>query len=281
VCVVLRRRTLLVLPFAGCLALGAAPGTTAPAAHAAATPGGVLIKVARSKQGSPSGNQSMNWFGYNIGALERGGTTFHSISGNWTVPAASQHTKGQAESSSTWIGIGGGCVDSGCLVGDNTLIQAGTEQDVSASGARSYSAWWEIIPGPSFTISSMKVAPGDQMSVSISEARPDSEIWNITVRDQTRGETFTNQVPYSSSYATAEWIEETPLVIDTSGAALADLPNLTTTRFDSATVNGADPHLVATESISLIDASGKVIGAPSAPDAEGDGFSDCAWHSSC
>ncbi|HET6810068.1 MAG TPA: G1 family glutamic endopeptidase [Acidimicrobiales bacterium] len=277
----LRRRSLLVLPFAGCLALGAAPGTAASPAHAAAARAGGLIKVAQSKQASPSGNQSMNWFGYNIGSLERSGTTFHSISARWVVPTASQHTKGQAESSSTWIGIGGGCVDSGCLVGDNTLIQAGTEQDVSASGARSYSAWWEIIPGPSFTISGMKVAAGDQMSVNIAEARPNSEIWNITVKDLTRGETFTNQVPYSSSYDTAEWIDETPLVIDTSGAALADLPNLTTTHFDSATVNGADPHLVAAEKISLIDGNGKVIGAPSAPDAEGDGFSDCAWHSTC
>ena len=276
-----RRRSLLVLPFAGCLALGVAPGTAAVSAHAASATGRGLIQVAKSKQASPSGNQSMNWFGYNIGSLERAGATFHSISAEWTVPTASQHTKGQAESSSTWIGIGGGCVDSGCLVGDNTLIQAGTEQDVSASGAKSYSAWWEIIPGPSFTISGMKVAPGDQMSVTIAEARINSEIWNITVQDGTRGETFTKQVPYSSSYATAEWIDETPLVIDTSGAALADLPNLTTTHFDSATVNGADPRLVTTESIRLIDGSGKVIGAPSAPDTEGDGFYDCAWHSTC
>src|SRR5947209_11957524 len=67
-------------------------------------------------------NQSNNWFGYNQGALEQGGKLFNSIAGNWTVPRASQHTKCQAEYSSTWIGIGGGCVDSGCLVTDPTLI---------------------------------------------------------------------------------------------------------------------------------------------------------------
>jgi hypothetical protein len=38
------------------------------------------------------------------------GTTFTSVSGEWTVPAATQHTKGQAEDSASWIGIGGGCV---------------------------------------------------------------------------------------------------------------------------------------------------------------------------
>lgn len=119
------------------------------------------------------------------------------------------------------------------------------------------------------------------MSASIVEAPADSEVWNIKVEDLSRHETFTQQIPYSSSYATAEWVDETPLVIDSSGAALADLPNLSTTHFDSATVNGADPHLLPTETISLIDGNGKVIGAPSTPDAEGDGFYDCAWHSTC
>src|SRR3954454_23020001 len=51
-------------------------------------------------------NQSNNWFGYNQGTLEKGNKLFNSISGDWTVPAATQHTAGQAESSSDWIGIG-------------------------------------------------------------------------------------------------------------------------------------------------------------------------------
>src|SRR5581483_4775026 len=50
-------------------------------------------------------NQSSNWFGYNLGSIERGGTLFNSISGDWTVPTAGQHTKGQDEYSSDWIGI--------------------------------------------------------------------------------------------------------------------------------------------------------------------------------
>src|SRR3954447_16902385 len=91
-------------------------------------------------------NQSTNWYGYNQGTLEQGNKLFNSVSGDWTVPTATQHTAGQAASSSTWIGIGGGCVDANCTVGDNTLIQTGTEQDVDKSGKASYSAWWELIP---------------------------------------------------------------------------------------------------------------------------------------
>ena len=36
-------------------------------------------------------NKSNNWSGYNQGALEQGGKTFHSVSGSWTVPTAKAH----------------------------------------------------------------------------------------------------------------------------------------------------------------------------------------------
>src|SRR4051794_26924538 len=186
-------------------------------------------------------NQSNNWFGYNQGSLELGGKLFHSVSGDWTVPTASQHTRGQDESSSDWIGIGGGCVDANCAVGDNTLIQTGTEQDVSG-GKASYSAWWEVIPAPSLTID-MAISPGDHMHAGISEVAPLSDLWNITLQNVTTGQSFTRTVPYASTHATAEWIEETPLLIGTN-AGLAALPNLTTTTFDLGTVNGAPAGLV-------------------------------------
>jgi len=224
-------------------------------------------------------NQSNNWFGYNQGTLEQGGKLFNSISGDWTVPTATQHTAGQSESSSDWIGIGGGCIDAGCTAGDNTLIQTGTEQDVDASGKASYSAWWEIIPAPSIGISTFTVSPGDHMHADITETVPNSEVWNITLTDVTKGKTFKQTVPYSSTHATAEWIEETPLLIGTN-AGLADLPNLSTVPFSNAKTNGASAGLVSSEEMQLIDANGKVIGSPSAPSG-GTAFSACAWATSC
>jgi Peptidase A4 family len=223
-------------------------------------------------------NQSSNWFGYNLGSLERGDTLFNSITGDWTVPTASQHTKGQDEYSSDWIGIGGGCVDANCMVGDNTLIQTGTEQDFS-SGRASYSAWWEIIPSPSVSIS-MTVGAGDHMHASIAETVPNSNVWVITLQDVTRNETFTQTVPYSSTHATAEWIEETPLILGTN-AGFAALPNLTSPAFDLATVNGQPANLSSSEEMQLIDSNGNVIGDPSAPDPDTDGFNACTWATSC
>jgi hypothetical protein len=244
-----------------------------PAALGASAHGQLLHLAANA-------NQSTSWFGYVQGSLEQGGKLFTSISGDWTVPAATQHVPGQAEFSSDWIGIGGGCVDAVCTVGDTTLIQTGTEQEVDAAGHASYSAWWELVPAPSITITNMTVGPGDHMHAVIAEVLAGSNLWSITLQDVTRGETFTTTVPYSSTHATAEWIEETPLLIGTD-AGFAALPNLTNPAFDAATTNGAPAALKASQEIFLADANGNVIGAPSAPDAQHDGFAACTWATSC
>jgi len=265
------RRLSAMLAFAAVAVLASAAVASAkPLAH------GQFVHIAKTRFHA---SQSNNWFGYNQGLLEQGGKQFNSITGDWTVPTATQHTKGQSENSSTWIGIGGGCIDAGCTLTDNTLIQTGTEQDVDSSGKASYSAWWEVIPGPSLNIN-MTVAPGDHMSSSIAEAVPGSNVWTITLKDVTRNESFSQTVPYTSTHATAEWISETPLILGT-GAGLASLPNLTTTPFDLGTTNGQNAGLKSSEQMQLIDSNGNVIGSPSAPDSDTDGFGTCTWATSC
>jgi hypothetical protein len=260
----------VLVTLAGC-ALAAASASAAITAH------GQRLQL--SPQLSANANQSSNWFGYGQGALEQGGKLFNSVTGDWTIPSAGQHTAGQAEASSDWIGIGGGCIDAGCTTSDSTLIQTGTEQDVSATGAASYDAWYELVPAPSLQIS-MTVDPGDRMHASLAEAVADSNVWTMTIQDLTRGESYSTTVPYSSSHATAEWIEETPLEIGTN-AGFAALPNLTDPDFDSGTVNGAPVKLNASEALDLTASDGTVIGTPSATNPNLDGFSACAWATSC
>jgi hypothetical protein len=259
---------LLAAVFVAFAAVAAAGARTTPHAH------GQLLHIRANT------NQSSNWFGYNQGSLEKGGTLFNSITGDWTVPAATQHLAGQAEDSSDWIGIGGGCVDTACTVGDNTLIQTGTEQDVDASGHASYSAWWELVPAPSISITNMTVAAGDHMHASIAEVVAGSNLWTITLQDLTRGESFSQTIAYSSTHATAEWIEETPLLLGTN-AGFASLPNLSNPAFTAATVNGHSAGLSTSEEIDLIDSNGNVIGAPSAPNSTADGFNACTWATTC
>lgn len=221
-------------------------------------------------------SQSSNWSGYNQGVLDTD-TLTSSISGSWVVPTATQHTKGEAEDSATWVGIGGGCLQSSCSASDSTLIQAGTEQDVSASGQATYDAWYEIIPVPEIE-SSIVVHPGDVIDCSISAALPG--VWTISLKDVTDGQSFSQTVPYTSDESTAEWIEETPTEIGTTGTGLAALPNLTTVHFTQATVNGASAGLVPDQAVQLINASGDPIATPSAP-VSGNRFDDCAWATSC
>jgi hypothetical protein len=260
------------MKIASVLAVAAALMASGSAAAATPIAHGQLIHVRANT------NQSSNWFGYNQGSLEQGGKLFTSITGDWTVPTVSQHTAGQDEFSSDWIGIGGGCVDAGCTVTDSTLIQTGTEQDVSG-GVASYSAWWELVPAPSISIS-MTVGAGDHMHASIAELVADSNVWTITLQDVTRNETFTQTVPYSSTHLTAEWIEETPLILGTN-AGFAALPNLSSPVFDLATTNGQPANLQSSEQMQLIDSNSKVIGVPSAPDPDADGFNACTWATTC
>jgi hypothetical protein len=270
----LARRLSAVTLLAVVTSLVMAASASALSAH------GQLLKLFRANT-----NQSQNWFGYNQGTLEQGSKLFNSITGDWTVPTVTQHTANQDEFSSDWIGIGGGCVDANCTVGDPTLIQTGTEQDVAANGSTSYSAWWEVIPGPSITIAppvgNMTVGPGDHMHASLAEVVPNSNVWTITIKDVTRNETYSTTVPYTSTHATAEWIEETPLILGTN-AGFAALPKATSPAFDLATTNGQPANLKPSEEMQLVDSSGtSVIGSPSAPDPDTDGFSACTWSGTC
>jgi len=224
-------------------------------------------------------NQSFNWAGYVQGALEKN-KTFHSIVATWIVPTATPHRPGEAEYSSSWIGIGGGCVDAACSIGDGTLIQAGIGHDISATGAVDYYAWWETIPAP-LVRTTLRVRPGDRVAVAIFEGRV-PELWTIVIANFSTGSYFTITLPYPSTYATAEWVIETPVVVtDTGGVQVGPMPNLSIVRFDYARVNGVSPGFIPSERMELVDFDLTLIATPSLPDAQGDGFNDCTYAATC
>lgn len=224
-------------------------------------------------------NQSNNWSGYNQGALEQGGKLFHQISGTWVVPTATAHKAGEAEYSASWVGIGGGCVDANCTVTDSTLIQAGTEQDVDTTGKATYSAWWELIPAPSVTVS-LPVTSGNRVQVSITETTPG--VWSIVIKNLSTAKSWSMSLPYTSTHATAEWIEETPVVIDNSGnVTIGPMPKLSRVHFDRGLTNGSNAQLKSSEEIQLVDFNGSPLATPSSPDPDTDGFNDCTYASTC
>src|SRR4051794_9516757 len=167
---------------AACSPAGA---SSRPAAHT-----GSLLKLA-APHTSFKMTQSNNWSGYNQGALEKG-HLFTSVTGTWTVPTATQAKAGEAESSATWVGIGGGFLETSCAVTDETLVQAGTEQDVDARGKASYSAWYELVPVPSTAVS-LPVAPGNKITVAISQTLPG--LWAISIKNLTTGKSWSTTTP--------------------------------------------------------------------------------------
>jgi len=70
-------------------------------------------------------------------------------------------------------------------------------------------------------------------------------------------------------------------VFGTGGVGLAALPNLGNPNFDLGTTDGAAAGLKPSEEIQLVDNSGRVIGSPSGPDSDADGFGACTWATSC
>jgi peptidase A4-like protein len=259
------RRALLFIS-AVAVSLAIFPAAAGPGAGPSVHPGPIV---------SLGAMQSSNWAGHSLSYLSNGRKFFTQVSGRWTVPTATQHTSGTAEYSVNWVGIGGGCVDSTCLVVDPTLIQAGTGQYVDAGGQRRYFGWWEVIPGPILEIANFVVRPGDTVSADIRQAGGPI-LWKITLVNETTGQTFTTSTPYASARLTAEWIEERPSV----GGLPAPLPNLSNPRFNDSRANNVAARLsVATEI--LMDDGTTRLATPSSPDPDNDGFNVCTYSTSC
>jgi hypothetical protein len=154
--------------------------------------------------------------------------------------------------SSLWIGIGGS-------FGDPTLIQLGTEQDVSASGVTTYYAWYEMLPAFQIPLSLQQfpVSPGDVLSASLqcvaSCTAGVAQSWTLSMTDHTAGWTFTlPNVVYASSLASAEWILEAT----STQAGIAPLPNFGSTIIFADLVNGVSPGLTPAQAFELIDPNG-------------------------
>jgi peptidase A4-like protein len=262
----------LTLTLVAGLAAAGAAGASATSHRATATHG--VVQAVRSAT-VVNAHQSSNWFGYNQTLLPKK-KFFTQITGDWIVPTATQHTAGESENSSVWIGIGGGCANANCVITDGTLIQTGTEEDVDASGHASYFAWYELIPAPELRVT-LPVRPGDRMHASI--VKKLGSVFDIVLTNVTTGQTFKTTVPYPSTLGSAEWIAETPLLV--TGGGFAALPNLSPVVFDHLTVNGHNPQLSPADEMQLVNGNGQVYGAPSAPQGDGDGFAACAWAQFC
>ena len=245
--------------------LGGCGGSDAPSAGSGSTQG------VGNAGAAASATQSTNWAGY-----ARTGTAggFKQIGASWTVPGP-DCSGGGAAASATWAGIGG------LKAGDLTLIQAGTEQDCN-NGSASYYAWWEGYPAASKDISTsgnFPVSPGDQITVTISSSL--LLFWNVSIHDLSAGWTFTTTTPFLAAGESAEWIEEAPVEIGSSGAQQAALADFGQVSFAALIVNSGNPALSDGDRIDMVDAKGNIVASPSGPGASGDSFDVCFGSGGC
>lgn len=164
---------------------------------------------------------STNWSGY---AVHRSGVQFRTASASWRQPSATCLSQ-TATYSSFWVGIGGYRKTS------DALEQIGTELDCSADGARTSSAWYELVPSAAHTIH-MTVDPGDLLSATVTV---DGARVTVTLRDRTRGTEFTRTIhDRTLDLTSAEWIVEAPSECSGSNCTVLPLADFGTARFLSA-----------------------------------------------
>jgi hypothetical protein len=152
-----------------------------------------------------------------------GSQPYTDVQGTFTLPSLT--TSETCDSfASEWVGIDGH--------GGSDLIQAGLDEsavalygsnagECDAPNGYYISVWWEILPQyPTEVLvpnwddgSATNVTAGDQITVTIgqvsdSDCSPATQCWGIKVTDDTTGETFVTDQPYSGPGASAEWIVE-------------------------------------------------------------------------
>ena len=141
--------------------------------------------------------KSTNWAGY---AIHRSGVSFRRVSAEWTQPHATC-IAGRRSFSAVWVGLGGYNETS------RALEQVGTEVDCDVHGKVASSAWVELVPDPSWTVS-LRVRPGDAMhaEVTVTGHRVLVELDNLTQHQSFRATRHAGSIDTSS----AEWIVEAP-----------------------------------------------------------------------
>src|SRR5581483_3792370 len=67
---------------------------------------------------------------------------------------------------------------------------------------------YEALPGGQVAVP-LQVHPGDSVSVSLMETSPN--LWHLTFTNNSTGKGYQTNISYTSSHASADWIEEMPL----------------------------------------------------------------------
>jgi hypothetical protein len=246
--------------------------------------GGAIIKdsnqaALRALTGR-NGVESENWSGY---AVTPTGGNVTGVSSTFVVPAAGDDLPGEA---STWAGIGG--------YSSSDLIQAGVAEssfpNLPLLGDQYY-AWYELLPASPVQLTgcngdaSCTVTPGDQIAVTITQNTNPANSWTISMTDAGKWTWTDDNISYTSTNSSAEWILESP-TLEVSPITLAGVGTVHFGPYSSFTIGHGSPKSIAEGNPISIGMTLLGLGilqeaTPSALASDGQGFNDCAYASSC
>jgi hypothetical protein len=211
---------------------------------------------------------SANWSGYVLPDFITH-ELYTSAQATWVVPTVVFKKKPAV--SSNWVGIGGFCKNSQCRSVDKSLIQLGTAHEALSRTQTNYFAWYEMLPAASIPIS-LVVNPGDVITASLSCAGncTGSQVWTLSMMNETTAQSWTQDFTYASPNLSAEWIEEAP----SGRSGILPLANYGTSTFDLSMTNGDSANLSQADTIVMRDPHGESSNV-SALDSTFDGFTAC------
>jgi hypothetical protein len=189
----------------------------APAAAATAAPAATFGPAHHALSAAHGHGYNIN--GYNWGGYAATGSGFTSVSATWTTPSARCNSTNDLYA--PWVGLDG--------YGSSTVEQTGVATDCS-SGSPVNEPWYEMYPAAPVYLNtnSYPVSAGDSITASVNYAG--SGRFTLTLRNNSRGWTFTTTRTLSgAARSSAEVIIESP----TGG-----YPNFGTINFTGSTVNG-------------------------------------------
>jgi hypothetical protein len=180
---------------------------------------------------------STNWSGYVLG-----GGPFTQVTGTFTVPTL--YSMPTDSYIGEWAGIDGW--------GNDTVLQVGVGQFNNASTRTFYTwAWIELYPAPPIRVP-LSVAAGNQVTVTISQVSIGT--WNMFLKNDTTGQTYSANEVYLGPAQTAEWIVEAP------GEATTTLSQYSPVTFTQLGVNPSQGSLARL----VMAQNGATVSTPSA-----------------
>jgi len=200
--------------------------------------------------------RSTNWAGY--ADDHTAGTTYSTVTGNWSEPAVSCPSHGTLYAV-FWVGIDG--FTSGTVEQDGTLAECN-------HGKATYFSWWEMFPTNSIQVVGSSVSPGDSISASVVRS---GSTYTLKLTDSTHpANSFsTAQTCSTCVNSSAEWIAEAP----SSGSKILPLANFGTWTETGATVNSGVITSFPDDELTMVDSSGRIKAQPGALNGSGNGFS--------